>query len=420
MRILAGLAIALWGAMVPFAALAAEESTPDLIRSHLYAGTHAQGFADMQARTGDAEAAFGAGLFQFVLSVEAFAQPLYRHGFDPGRGAGPAIEMLGIPSGRHVQRPTPEPLGYDDLRGYLETFVADLDAARDALLEASEAGGFAVEIDVMRIRIDIDGDGVADAGEAIGVFLAQVAGAGAELGMEPDMLEAPEITFAFDNADAIWLAGYSQIVATQVDFLLAHDFSDLYGAVLHRFFPGAGLPMEQYLSTGTLFMDRDSDSLIADAIAAIHTLSWPVTDSARLAGVGARLHGIIDLSRRNWAAIIAETDDHLEFMPAPGQTPVHPDMAIDKAMVEAWLETLDVLEQIVAGELLLPHWRFGGVGFDLSAYLSGAERTDFVLLFSGYDALPFLREGPIADAESFAAANMVFGDDIWGYALWFN
>lgn len=422
MQRFAGLMMSLGVAVASLPAGAVAQDSPDLIRTHLYSGALAEGLAAMQVRAeeGDAEAAFGAGLFTFLLGVEAFAQPLYIHGFDPGRGAGAAATMLGIPLGRPTSRGTPEPLTYDDLRGYLEAFVTDMDTASELLLAASASDVFAVDIDVMRIRIDVNGDGVAEPDEAVGAFLAQVAGAGAELGVEAEMLGAPEIIFAFDAADAIWLAGYSHILATQADFLLAHDFSDFFGSFLHRLFPGAGLPMETHRSTGTLFMDRDSDSMIADTIAAIHTISWPVTDKARLAGVAERLRNIIDLSRRNWAAILAETDDHLEFMPAPRQTPVHPDMAIDKAMVDAWLETLDALESIIAGDLLLPHWRFPDVGFDLAAYFERAERTDLVLLFSGYDALPFLRTGPIADAQSFDAANSVFGDAIWGYALWFN
>jgi hypothetical protein len=42
------------------------------------------------------------------------------------------------------------------------------------------------------------------------------------------------------------------------------------------------------------------------------------------------------------------------------------------------------------------------------------------MLLTGYDAIPFLRDGPIADASSFAAANRVFGNDLLGYVFWFN
>ncbi len=69
--------------------------------------------------------------------------------------------------------------------------------------------------------------------------------------------------------------------------------------------------------------------------------------------------------------------------------------------------------------MLIPHWRFKQ-GFDLKAYFETAGETDLVMILTGYGALPFLRDGPIADAESFAAANRVFGENILGYAFWFN
>ena len=74
---------------------------------------------------------------------------------------------------------------------------------------------------------------------------------------------------------------------------------------------------------------------------------------------------------------------------------------------------------MLAGELLIPHWRFNK-GFDLKAYFENATRTDLVMLITGYDALPFLKDGPIASPESFAEANRVFGDALIGYAFWFN
>lgn len=414
-RFLAGVIVVL-GLVAP---LAAQETTADRLRAHLYAGELAEGLAAMEALEDD-EARFGLGVFTLFSGIEAMAQALYRHGFNPERGiaVGPFFGM----ASPDEQGRVPEPLSYEDLRGYISDFVAAMDAARPLLLAASE-GEFAVEIDVMAIRVDIDGDGVAGEAETIGAFLALAAQTGERLdmgsGMAPD-LDMPVHVFAFDAADAIWMAGYSQVLAAQGDFLLAHDFSAFFDAALHRLFPGAGLPMESRPSTGSLFMERDSDALLADAIAMVHTVNWSVIDRERLIGVRERALEVLDLSRQNWAAILAETDDHLEFIPSPRQTSQFATLGVSKETVDAWLTTLDVAEAIVRGELLLPHWRFEGVGFDLSAWVEGAERTDFVLLFTGLDALPYLREGEIADAESFAAANAVFGGSIWNYALWFN
>src|SRR5690606_21128224 len=123
--------------------------------------------------------------------------------------------------------------------------------------------------DVMQIRADINGDGTADATESVGAFLAVASRAGQRFDMGMGMVPEPELTeavFAFDASDAIWLAAYSQVLAAQADFLLAHDFETFFDAGLHRLFPGAGLAMETQASTGEIFMDRDSDALLADAI----------------------------------------------------------------------------------------------------------------------------------------------------------
>ena len=400
----------------------AQDSTADLLRQHLYEGQLAEGRAATEALSeSDATAAFGLGLFTVLEGVERLAQSLYAHGFNPEGGI-LVSPFFGLPADEPQETRRIEPLTYPALRGYLETFSADMDAAL-ALLEAAGEEDFAVEIDVSRIRIDIDGDGTASETESVGAFWAMAAGMGQQLdmgsGLAPDT-QMPETVFVFDSADAVWLAGYSQVLATQSDFLLAHDFETFFDAGLHRLFPGAGLPMESKESQGSLFMDRDTDALLADAIAMIHTINWPIVERERLLAVQERALRVLDLSRRNWELILAETDDDREFIPSPRQTPLIPDMTVSKAMVEAWLETLDVAEAIVRGELLVPHWRYRELGFDLGLWVEEAERTDFVLLFTGLDALPYLREGEIADAESFAAANGVFGGSIWNYALWFN
>ena len=117
--------------------------------------------------------------------------------------------------------------------------------------------------------------------------------------------------------------------------------------------------------------------------------------------------------------ILAETDDERELVPSPSQTSIVPDTPVTQDTVDAWMATLDTVDQILAGELLVPHWRFKR-GFDLKAYFETATETDLVMLITGHDALPYIKEGPIADAESFAEANRVFGTEWLNYVFWFN
>ena len=118
-------------------------------------------------------------------------------------------------------------------------------------------------------------------------------------------------------------------------------------------------------------------------------------------------------------AILAETDDDHELIPSPTQTSLVPGQPVTQEIVDAWMATLDTLDRILEGKLLVPHWRFSK-GFDLKAYFTQARETDLVLLLTGSAALPYLKDGPIADPESFAAGNHVFGDRWPNFALWFN
>ncbi|HEV2518832.1 MAG TPA: hypothetical protein VGV07_26530 [Devosia sp.] len=397
----------------------------DLTRKHLYEGTIGQGLTELKPfyERQDLEGRFGVGMLSFIQGVEHFAQGLYRHGF-ASPDAGP---IMGAPLAMPVPvNPNPEPLDYDKFRAILQLLVDDMDAARDALLTAGETGDYVVPVEVLKVRIDLDGDGKGSDAESIGNVLNAMFGAATVPGPTepgapaPTPPVPPDSTIGFDRADAIWLAGYSQVLAAQADFLLAHDFRALFDTTFHRLFPRAGLPMQEYTrATGTLMLDPESDNAIADALAAIHHLNWPVTDADRLKRVLARFKAITDLSRRNWEAILAETDDNRELLPSPKQTGITPEAKITDAQVKAWMATLDTADLILDGKLLLPHWRFLK-GFDLKAYFETAKKTDLVMLITGYDALPFLKDGPIASAESFAEANAVFGDALIGYAFWFN
>jgi len=433
------LAAAAVAAMVVLTGPGLAGEAADMTRRHLYEGTLAAGLEELAPRQdADQEARFGVGLLRFAQGVEHFAQALYRHGLAaPEQALEGAPLMLPIPA-----NPEPRPLDYRAFRAILEALVADMDAARAALEAAGGQGDYVVPLDVLQLRIDIDGDGRGDDTESLGSIIARATGQSpaaqpaspppappqrpeAEPGGQSRIDKAgnppaaPAVIIGFDRADALWLAAYSQVVAAQADFLLAHDFEATVNAVFHRLFPRAGLPLQEFADQGMLMLDPQSDNAIADAVAAIHTINWPVIDPARLRRVLERLKAVTALSRRNWEAILAETDDNAELIPSPRQTSLIPEGPVTEEVVAAWHETLDTVDRILDGDLLVPHWRFTK-GFDLHAYFTAATRTDLVMLLTGLDAVPFLRDGPVANADSFAAANRVFGENFLGYAFWFN
>lgn len=417
MRALMGAALA--AALLPGAALAGPAG--DALPAILYAGSGAEHRADYASQcTADAaDACFGLGLIDFIAAYEHLAQAFYRHGATaPNLPVAAMLLGTGMDLPSKPANPDPEPLTYQGMRDILEGFVSDLDTARASFEQAGAAGDFVITIDPLRVRLDLDGDGSVGNTETLASLLGEALElpAGKTKG---NKTSRPETSVGFDTADAFWFAGYSQVAALPADMLLAHDFSAFFDAVGHRLFPEAGLPMQDYSRGGTLVIDPETDTSIADIVAAIHTADFPVIDRARFQGVLARMQAVTALSRRNWQAILAETDDNRELVPSPTQTSIVPDHAVTEDTVAAWMATLDTVDRILAGDLLLPHWRFRQ-GFDLKAFFDTATETDLVLLLTGQGALPYLRDGPIADARSFAEGNRVFGDRWPNFALWFN
>lgn len=410
------LTTALLAATLSLPAIAGEGA--DITLRHLYAGTAEAGIAELGSSP-DAESRFGKGLLQFTEAVQSLGQALYRHGYDlSDRARGPMLIRIPV-------NPTPEPLDYAQLRTILETLVTDLDAAQKTLREAGVAGDYVIPVDVMKVAVDIDGDGVTEAGENIGAIVGPALGITRIPGAPGDASkdEPPTLTIGLDRADAIWLAGYSNVTAAFAEFLLAHDFSSLMPTMLPHLFPKSGLgitgPLRTWEAEPYSYFSRDDVIRVVDLIAAIHTMDWPVIDRARLKSVQTRFKAITALSRQNWQAILAETDDDRELLPGPAQHSVLRGRGITKEQVDAWLGALDTADQVLDGKLLIPHWRFQR-GFDVGAYFDTATRTDPTLLVSGHDAQQFLRDGPVMGDDTFRDFNTAFGWQWLGYAFWFN
>src|SRR3569623_218871 len=377
----------------------------DALKEALYSGVPDSGLQKLQpmAAAGDTEAAFGVGTIKLTLALEHFVQTLYKHGFNLPNGRAAGIEGPAIP-----QNPSPEPFDYAGVRSMLTTFVTELDDARTSFDAAGKSGDYVIEISPLKVTIDANGDGKAERGESLAGLMAF----STHRYLDDVLAPSPDVphldVVGFDRADAYWLAGYTEVLAAQADFLLAHDISSFVNATFHRFFPKAGFPMQDYAQGGRLMLDPESDASIADFVAAIHTISWPVTDPARLSGVRDRLKAVVSYSRQDWDAILAETDDNHALLPSPKQPSMIPETALTEERDAACRATLDEADKILDGALLVPHWRFKQ-GFDLRAYLTSAKKTDLVMLLTGADAVTYLKDGPVASAEDFRAIQTAFG-----------
>ena len=403
-------------------AIAYAQSAENLTQNWFYAYTQAERAVQIDALEAaaktDNSAKFGLGTVQFFSAVEGFSQDMLKYGLASHDNELRSMLPLPLP-----QNPTPATLTYDGLRQSIADFETNLEQARATLARVDADEPVAISINFENARFNLTGqENIPNELRFVDLIVgAQSMNPGASAGTE-----AQELTFRFDNADAIWLEGYSNVILSQIDFLLAHDFSRTYDASFHLFFPKSNLPLQNelipngYKGRGGMF---GNEGMIADAISFIHLLDWPVVDAERRADFARHMTEVARLSRANWDAIAAETDNANEWLPGPQQPGIHPLTGIEvtNEMVDGWMQSMNLLEDVMAGERLIPHWRFEGRGLNLKRYFEGTENFDPVLLLTGPGALPYLEEGNIVSQREWRAIQNLIGRQNFGMvAAWFN
>lgn len=398
------------GAVAPFAAQAQDASVADLLRKHANAGTLAQGERDLSARPENAQTVAARGMIAFASAVEKLGQNLFRYGLRPPRH--PMIPILRLPV---PENPKPEPLTYEKLRAVYATFSDDL-AAAEKILAGLPDGPVKLPLDLHAVRLDLNGDGAATQEESIGAILIALTRGRPAPGQQSAQPESWNASF--DRADMFWLRGYAQLLSAFLEFTLAYDWRQTYDGTAHLFFAGATDPSGARADPNPA-LGRESPP-IADAIALIHLMRWPVAEPARLQKAREHLKAVIALSRVTWKEILAETDDDHEWIPSPSQKQVaFPGMAVTQERLDAWMKALDEFEEVLDGKKLIPHWRYRQ-GIDFRAFFDQPRPFDLVLWMTGHAALPYLKDGPVTSQESWAQWQRIFGGEFLAYALWFN
>ncbi len=399
----------LFAALFTFAAAAAHAGEVNgTLTKNLYAGTLQQGAADLAALDPSPEARAAEGILLFVAAVEQLGQSLHRHGLETTRGGAmmqfPILRMPVEPN------PNPEPLDYQKYRAILQSLFDNLEKA-DAALEKGAEGDMKLAIDLLKVRADINGDGMAGDNESLG-FILQA------LSPRAEPQSPPDLSFTFDKADILWLRGYIQFITAAAQFGLSVDFEETFNKTAHAYFPRAGLPMQAELVRPAQAMGF-VDNNFGDALALIHLLNWQVTDPERLKDVRRRLLKLTQLSRESWKAARAETDNDNEWLPNARQSSKLAPAPVDDAIIDGWLLVMAEFEAVLDGKKLMPHWRFEK-GFNVRRFFEESKRIDAVLITAGVDAIPFLETGAISTSADWENLSRVFGSNFLGYAIWFN
>lgn len=383
----------------------------DLARAHLEGRAGAvsleAGLAALAAR-GDAEARFGEGLLRFARAVEKWGQAQHRYGLRPPPGLPMPLTRLVVPP-----NPNPEEVDYAKIRAAHAAFLADLKAAAAALAKVESETK--VVVDLNAVHLDFASTGKVDEASRLGAVMAAMRMTGA-----PQAGKAEPFEIAFDRGDALWLQGYCNLLSALLEFGLAHDWRETFDISAHRFYPkvAGARPVADAGSARARGMIGDTAS-IADLVAMVHTIRWPVIEPARLLAARDHLLAVAQLSRASWAAIRAETDDDREWLPNPKQTGAARFAPVGDEQIDGWLGVMSEIEAALKGEKLVPHWRYDK-GMDIARIFTEPRPFDLVLWVAGPGVVPYLKDGPTLSQEDWRRWQAIFRGNFFGYALWFN
>ena len=124
------------------------------------------------------------------------------------------------------------------------------------------------------------------------------------------------------------------------------------------------------------------------------------------------------LSRQDFDAINAETDDDREWVPGPRQTGAT-GTPVTAEQIAAWHKVLDEFDALLDGTKLMPHWRMKQ-GINIRRVFEEPQPFDLVLWITGPAALPYLEDGPVLTGEEWDRITSAFEGSFGSYAIWFN
>jgi hypothetical protein len=363
----------------------------------------------------DGQARFGLGVIQFVGGVERLAQSFHRFGLRANvLGNAMPFARLPIPV-----KAAPEPIGYADLRAFLQRWTDDL-ARAEATLAQVDDDAVKLPLHFGQIHLDMTGDGKFDPDERLYRLFAKLTGGG-RVPANADADAGKDFLITFDRGDVAWLRGYCHLLMAMSEVYLAHDGQDLFDHTAPLFYAKAKTPFP-FLSRRPVRGEPQLDmNDYLDAIALVHLVRLPVKEPARMKAALSHLEAMLALSRESWKFIVAEADDDHEWVPNPKQHSVLPNATVSEEMVKGWSDFIGEAESILKGEKLIPFWRpVPEQGINLKRVFTEPRTLDLVLWVQGTRAAPYLEKGPCTTAETWNRFQRIFRGEFIGFVIWFN
>lgn len=349
---------------------------------------------------------FTLGGAQFLAALEGALQRRYAYGLEGNAFA----DDMGIPFLRLpiAANPTPKPFTPEAVELMFQDVLAGLSESKGTLDQITDTDTVAVKIKISDLWLDINRNRTRDVGEGLFDVAA---------GMISAPNDAPLPTIHFDTADAAWLAAYTQVLSGMTELILATDVTDAIEAT----FSGASTMDALRVSQGPLlgwFDEEDLPSL--DAFAAFIVALEGQPDAIRTKAAQTHFLAAIDNNYTFWSRLAQETDNEMEFIPNDRQSSA---LGFDfpQGIGDSWLEVLKDAEDVLTGDLLLPHWRLGDTaGLNLDLLLNDPPNIDIIGLFHGYSLAPYAQTGPVITFESLRSFDDITGGNSPFFAIMLN
>ncbi|MEZ4629333.1 MAG: hypothetical protein R2880_01180 [Deinococcales bacterium] len=163
------------------------------------------------------------------------------------------------------------------------------------------------------------------------------------------------------------------------------------------------------------------DSELIDIITLVHlTLRVPLLEPERLTSALAHAEAVSAQSEAMWQAILAETDNDHEWIPNGKQEGIL-GAKLSQEQIDSWLGFVSEAKALWAGEKLIPHWRLAeGYGINMRKVLLNPSDFDLVMWLQGSLAAKYSEQGEVVSQEMLENLWQIYGEDIFGFAAWFN
>ncbi len=370
------------------------------------------------------QARFALGVVQVLSAIEHLGQEQYQYGAMNGPVSNLPVFRLPLPI-----NPNPEEVTYTQVRQVFSHLQTRMLSAEAVLAKVDLKQEVKLSIDLLSIRLDLNGDGKTDDQESFAAIF------GVANRVRPGTPPA-DLKVTFDNGDVPWLRGYCHFLCAVCDMMLAYDHQEMFDVSGHLIYPKAVRPrvLTEPLDIGKRG-NGDFTREIMDAIAAIHLANFPLKEPKRMSSARGHLLEMIRTSRESWVLIEAETDNDQEWLPNPQQTGVLR-VPVTREFIDGWHGVLAEMEDLLEGRKLVPFWRdysgqffFNGTmrdvpatgrGVNLKRFFEEPTRFDLILFLQGTAALPYVEKGELSRPETWDNLTRVFQGQFFGFAIWFN